>query len=516
MSFQMCSQCFAELYQQAVCSFCGHIVGSESLTSSVETGLSVRYSKFELTGMPFQVQNWLRIPKGTLFNSRYSFLQYKQTIDKGACYIAYDHWTGQHTFLTLWPEPSLTAIYHQSIESLSTVYDSGSEPLYSAFRPQEGLPIVQALSKLGWTTGRIWELFRQACQLTITAETKAGRLPLFPPDNLWVTPDGFVELSVQPSDNADFSTPHVQQLIELLGWLYEPNGALQLSVFPLKLQPVILRHWNSPTTTRALWTDINDTIRSKGWYRLSNAAKERLLNNHQPNVLWLLDEQIDIPSSVQLCVWNAVTGSWRLRNGRILLSTSLSALFEAGIVDTEGNPELNLLEALTLGETVPCHVDLTSILMHLRYGNRAEARTSLAEVIRSNTNFENWLQIAEAFFGIGEISSALDVAHIAASRCAFVREALDLAALVYWYTMDVRWVKRLLKTVVSGNLNLWELTDWIEGWMALCESRPEQVVFKRIEKLYSSSDVTTQNEWCDHCKAHFGPIMNTLFTFVQI
>ena len=515
MSFQMCSQCFAELYQQKVCSFCGYDMdGEHQDRSATRTGLAVQYSKFELTGMPFQVQDWIRIPKGTLFNSRYSVLQYKQIIDKGACYIAYDHWTGQHTFLTLWPEPSVTATYHQSIQSLSTVYDSGNEPWYSAFRPQEGLPIVQALSRLGWTTGRIWEFFRQACQLTITAETKAGRLPLFPPDNLWVAPNGLVEMSVQPTQNADFSTPHVQQLIELLGWLYEPNSELRLSSFPLKLRPIIVRHWEHPGSTQVLWTEINEAIRTKGWYRLPNAAKERLLNEHHPNVVWLLDEQIEIPSSIQLCVWNAVSGSWRLREGKVLLSTSLNALFEAGMVDSESNRDLDLLEALTLGESIPCSSDLESVLIQLRYGNQSEARTLLASFIRSNTNFESWLQIVEAFFGIGEVSSALEMAHIAATRFAFVREALDLAALVYWHTMDVLWVKRLLRTAVPDNPRLWELTDWVEGWMTLCQSPPDPSVLVSLEELVSDCDVTTRQEWERHCLQHFGPMMNLLFPFV--
>ena len=101
MSFKMCPQCFAEVYQQTVCSFCGYRLDDEDNIDVLSSPPSLSLSKFELTGLPYQVDNYIEIPKGTLFVSRYSILQYKQSIEEGACYIAYDHWLGRHTFLTL-------------------------------------------------------------------------------------------------------------------------------------------------------------------------------------------------------------------------------------------------------------------------------------------------------------------------------------------------------------------------------------------------------------------------------
>ena len=91
MTFKMCPQCFAELYQQSVCSFCGYNLEQDVDLKTVVTPPATTSSKFELTGLPLLVKDFLSIPKGTLFCSRYSPLQYKQQIEKGACYIAYDH-----------------------------------------------------------------------------------------------------------------------------------------------------------------------------------------------------------------------------------------------------------------------------------------------------------------------------------------------------------------------------------------------------------------------------------------
>ena len=495
-----------------MCAFCGYDLNRTETTLFVAAHPAAATSKFELTGLPFQVRDFLKIPKGTLFCSRYSILQYKQQIEEGACYIAYDHWIGQHTFVTLWQQPTIVSNYHQDIQNISTVYDTGSEPAYSSFLPQEGLPIEQALKKLGWTSGRVWEVFRQVCQVVITSEERGGRLPLFPPNNLWVRPDGIVELSLQPDSTSDFSGAHIPQLVALLGWLYDTQSELHLSMFPLKLRPVIFEHWSHPDTVQKFWQDIDNRIRGWGWYSLSESIKTRLLNEHFPNAVWLFEDVVEIPDSIRLCVWNAVSGTWRLKSGKLLLRSSLEALYEVGVVDgSQERPGLELLERLVMGETPVCTSDLSSVLLHLRYGNRSEARMYLANYIRQNENFDTWIEIAESLFALGETDSALEIVFIAASKVAFIREALELASVVCWNTADYRWVKRFLTVSLPKDASLWELTDFTEGWVALLGAYPDKTIRKRIEVQYRASDVVLQQQWERHCQERFGPMVNVLF-----
>lgn len=512
MTFKMCPQCFAELYQQSVCAFCGYNLEQDLDPKIVLTPPATSSSKFELTGLPFQAKNFFRIPKGTLFFSRYSILQYKQQIEEGACYIAYDHWTGQHTFVTLWQNPTPISKYHQDILHISPVYDTGNDPAYSSFLPQEGLPIEQALMKLGWTTGRVWEVFRQVCQVVITSEEKGGRLPLFPPHNLWIRPDGIVELSLQPDNESDFSGGHIPQLVALLGWLYDAKSELHLSMFPLKLRPVLYHHWNHPSKVQKFWQDIDSRIRDWGWYTLPELIRSRLLNDHYPNAVWLFENIVEIPDSIRLCIWNAVSGTWRLKNGKVILRSSLEALYEVGVIDSsQDRPNLELLERLALGETVACDADLASVLLHLRYGNRSDARMYLANYIRTNSNFDTWIEIAEVFFAIGETHAALEIVFIAASKVTFIREALELASVVCWNTADYRWVRRFLTISLPKEATIWELTDFTEGWVALLGAYPDKTIRRRIESQYRNSNRHLQQQWEAHCLDHFGSMVSALF-----
>ena len=105
-SFQFCPTCFAELYDQSTCGFCGQVLSvtekkSFALDSPILSILPMETSDFEVAGLPMTFKQWEEIGKGTLFVGRYSLLQFKQRLDEGYCYIAYDHWVGQHTFVTL-------------------------------------------------------------------------------------------------------------------------------------------------------------------------------------------------------------------------------------------------------------------------------------------------------------------------------------------------------------------------------------------------------------------------------
>jgi len=522
-AFQLCPTCFAEVYDQEVCDFCGSTLEREQVASSDKSDAQGLYDSqdfqaiFELAGLPIQVRDWRQIPKSTLFRSRYSLLQWKQQLESGHCYIAYDHALGQHAFVTLFPSPSPLSQYHQHICFLSTVYDAGLEPSFSVFLPQEGLPIEQALQRLGWSTGRIWELFRQVCQLAITVETRnlEAKLPLYPPSHIWVRPDGQVEMSVQLQDEVDLATPLIHQLVHLLGWLYDPSQSAQLTMFPLRLRPVILSHWERMVSVEEFWKDINATIQNKGWYCIAKSDSDWLMRNHAPDTILLFDEQIKVPSTIQLCVWNAVVGSAVLDAGQVVLASCLEALLEVGVVDVnEGGERLLWMEQLVMGVDTDIRLDtLADVLLTLRYGDRSSAQRALSDHIRMTKHLSDWLQIAQTLFAIGDIAGAKSIVDIALRRVDYLQEGIEIATTVRWWGGDITWSKRILKRLWAGVEGLWNMTDWIEAWVALIHQNPDAKILTQIQLEYGKASDTERREWWQHIDRKFGPLQRTLFAW---
>ncbi len=519
-SFTMCPTCFAEVYEQTECFFCG-----EDLTTAKDVEPKTlsnrddsRNSPFELAGLPIEVSDWENIAKGALLGARYSLLQYKQRLEQGFCYIAYDNWLGRHTFVSMWQESSQLSRYHKSIQHISSVFDVGIVPEFSAFIPQEGLPLESALKRIGWTTGKVWEVFRQICQRIATVESRVDRLPVYPPNHIWVRPDGQVEWSVQLQGSADLETPLNRQLIALLGWLYDPTADLDLLLFPLKLRPILLNFWESPTTVGDFWTSLNMAIKQSGWYRLTETDREWLLENHAPNRLLLLDAEIEVPSSVQVCIWNGAIGTWHLRDGQILLMSSMEALFQIGMVELEdGDERLYRLEQRIMGEQTECNPsDLADVLMELRYGNRNQARGYLSEWIRVCSRISDWMRIAQTLYRIGDDKAADEIVVLSVSDVDFLREGLDVATTVRWWGGNVVWTKRLLRRWWSLANTIWERTDWLEAWVALVHSDPPTSLHDQLLTQLDSESQETLSEWTIHVQKTFGTRTVELFPFLTV
>ncbi len=519
-SFTMCPTCFAEVYEQTECFFCG-----QDLTTSTEAEPEIvlqnteeRGSPFELAGLPLDVSDWSRIPKGTLLGARYSLLQYKQRLETGYCYIAYDNWLGRHTFVSVWHSASVLSQYHKSIQHISSVFDVGIVPAFSAFIPQEGLPLESALKKIGWTTGKVWEVFRQICQRIATVESRVTALPIYPPNHIWVRPDGQVEWSVQLYESADLETPLNHQLIALLGWLYDPTATLDLLQFPLKLRPLLLDFWERPSPVGDFWNSLNAEIKHGGWYRLTEGDRDWLLENHAPNRLLLLDAEIDVPSSVQVCIWNGAIGTWQLHQGQVLLSSSMEALFQIGMVELDdGDALLYRLEQRVMGETVECNPsNLSDLLMELRYGQRNKAREYLSEWIRECSRVSDWMSIAQTLYWIGDEKAADDIVKLALSDVDFLREGLDVATTVRWWGGNVVWTKRLLKRWWSLANTIWERTDWLEAWIALVHAEPPRTMVDQLLIQAEGLSPEMKTEWRTHVQQKFGNRTRQLFPFLTV
>ena len=512
-SVQLCPTCFAEVYSQEVCDFCGASL-VESLDETESTTVagshpsnSDKLAKFELVGMPFSVGTYVDIPKGVLFDKRYSILRFKQRLEEGWCYIAYDHALTQHCFVTFWDQRSALSQYHQCVVHISSVVDAGEMPFYSAFLPQDGLPLEEALQTLGWSNGRVWEVFRQVCQLVSTAESEARQLDAICPENIWVRPDGLVEFSVNPTIFQTDYDQHVQQLIVLLGWMYSPNSELDLHQFPLKLRKTLLRGWNEGEAVHLFWKALNETIHQRGWYQQPDSDREWLLNNHHPNKIFLMDEIVEVPSSVQLCVWNAVTGSWRLCEGDILLEGRLESLLEAGILGEDSiSTDLQRFEGIYLElETALEQDSLIEAVWHLRYGNRSAARLYLAEQIRVNQQATDWIEMVRAYFAIAEEKVAWELFQLSKEYLVFLRELLDMAAMIRWCSGDISIARKLLVQFQRLAVTVWECTEYVEAWMALIgDSRPPIDIVQRLGEGLTLLERTEREEWEQYLDERLG------------
>lgn len=472
-SLQLCPTCFAESYLVAICDFCGTVMDAQSQEQPVSTNSksNEEQSGFELAGLPVSAEDWASFPRGTLLVERYSLLQWKQSLEGGECYIAFDNRLGSHCFVTIWPQESALHQFHDNIQFASTVYDIGQNPRFSVFTPQEGLPLEQGLGRLGWNHGRVWEVFRQIC-LLVSGVHSAGHLVQFiHHQNFWIRPDGQLEFSLQPFWSAVSESVHeeVQDCIRLLGWLFVQSDDVHWGVFPLKIRSILQQHWENSHGIDSLWTELTDAISNVGLWRLSGSIKSELLDRHAPNVIQVDENIISVPNSVQLCIWNAVTGSWRLKQGRVLLRSTMESLFENGFVDVEDMPrQLHLFEEIVAGDVDQLvRGTFFEVQQHLVYGNRRQARIWLSTMIPNMSQMEDWCILIQALCTIKDFEDAQEIVQIARKRIDFLREALDLASVVKWHVGELHVAIQILKQNRHLVRDIWDAMEWVEAYVAI-------------------------------------------------
>ena len=448
---QICPNCFAEVYQATKCDFCGTELPDHNEDFELQIQSSKSLVPFELAGEWIQRFDWRDFPKGTLFLGRFSLLKYKQMIGTGFCYIAFDHHVSHHCFVTLWKEPDQICDYHQRIVQLSPIYDVGTDPLYSAFLPQEGMELQETLNRLGWSHGRVWEVFRQMCHLMSTAHANRNTIGGFHPGNCWIAPSGRLEMSLQPKNTIGTTTilQDVQHLIYALGWLFGQSSNIDWSIFPLTLRGVLQHHWQSSKGAGDLWEDLQMQIIRGGWYRLEDSVRDELLERHSPGRLRLGSETISVPDTIQLCVWNSVVASWRLHEGKVVLCSTIESLYENGFLDSKDFADRLNHFSRVVGqqERQLLSDDLTEVFWHLLYGNRNEARLMLAKKIPIFDYVNQWIILIQGFHSLREIKEAREIVNIAKHSVNALRDGLELASAIRWYLNDVSGCRRYMNSL---------------------------------------------------------------------
>ena len=105
-------------------------------------------------------------PKGTLFSSNIPSYNL-QMIEEGACYIAYDHWIGQHAFVTLWQHPTVVSIIieiYNTFQQFTTQEVNQPIVIFTARRFTNRTGIEETGLDNWASVGG----FRQVCQVVIT------------------------------------------------------------------------------------------------------------------------------------------------------------------------------------------------------------------------------------------------------------------------------------------------------------------------------------------------------------
>ena len=353
----------------------------------------------------------------------------------------------------------------------STVYEVGVQPRFSVFTPQEGLPLEQGLERLGWNHGRVWEVFRQIC-LLVSGVHASGRLVQYiHHQNFWIRPDGQLEFSLQPFWSAVSESVHeeVQDCIRLLGWLFVQSQDVYWGIFPLKIRSILQKHWDTPVGVSNLWGDLTHAISNVGLWSLKDSIKSELLNRHAPNLIQMNDNVISVPNSVQLCIWNAVTGSWHLNQGAVVLQATMESLFENGFVDSEDLPtQLKLFEAIATGEVD--HLvqgTIFEVHQHLIYGNQRQGRMWLSQMIPNIQQMDDWCLLIQSLCTLGDFKDAQDIVQIARQRIVFLREALELSATVKWHLDNLQVAIHILKKHRGLVRGIWDAVEWVEAYVAV-------------------------------------------------
>ncbi len=465
----ICPHCFAEIDEDLQeCFSCGGMF-SEKV---------VEHSTVELAGSPLQEWNYNNLPHGTLLDNRFTILQFKERLMEGYCYIALDQSLVQRCFVVLWDSPHLIWQYHSRICLRSPVVHCNDQPHYSAFPPQEGMPLPQALIELEWTSGKTWEVFRQVCSLLAAMHHDGDCFSFLHPRVLWVRTNGTIEFSLQREElPADWQVltwqEEVRNLIRLLFWLF--TGELQdehWDVLPPKLIPLFRRIWKDPVASGDLWLNIDNSIRNVGFYSMPVEAKEWLMQMHRPNIVQLVENQVQVPSSIQLCIWNCVRASWRLQDGKVLLYTNLIALYESGYVKHQDDvPLFVALRSFLLGseEDFSDIKPIYQAYLLSEYGDIDRARNILAGIMRLSRRSIEWLEIARVLFSIYDQKEGWNCIRLAKEWSKSIEEKLEITAFLRWELGAISEAKQYLLTF-SVTKETEHLLWLAEAWYCLFSS----------------------------------------------
>ena len=456
----------------------------------METGVSVEFP-LALAGLAVKWRLGDKLARGTLLNGRYSLLQLKNSMNEGEYYIALDQALADYCFVALWEKENEDWRYHWHIRKVSSIKEVGEDLFYSVFSPQEGLPLVEALMRLGWSRLRVWEIIRQVCILLSPVHDEGEYVGYIHPDNLWVQNDGQVLFSTQRQAEKQSSSwqEEIQTLIRLLFWLLDPQNKMSAwTMIPFKLQSFLQECWENPIPAEKFWQGLERTLQKKGWFHLSEEGAKRLLNHHFPNLVLLGGAELEIPDTVQLCVWNTVTGSWRLKNGFLLLQTNVMSLFENGFVEQENDlPVIEWIREITKGNRPTiAHKTMEAILM-LHYGDARQGNLILAEAMRETSSFADWLMIARVLITKRDRKGVERAIRLAEHWASSLEEHLDIAAMLRWEEGDISWTRRKLQSLVPQNAM--ECLMLAEAWYALFSAENKTaLLWEKAQELHRAED----------------------------
>lgn len=458
---RFCPNCYAEISESSKnCLFCNEEIVLEDRSSAKFT--------LELAGLPVGWSLGTKLLRGTLLNGRFSLLQFKSQVNGGDYYIALDQALADYCFAALWEKENEDWRYHWQIRNVSSIKEVGNEQFYSVFSSQEGLPLVEALLRLGWNRQRVWEIIRQICVLLSPVHDVGEFVGYVHPDNFWVQNDGQVLFSTQKNaSQQSFSwQEEIRAVIHLLFWLIEPQKGISWEIIPFKLQALLQECWDNPVPAEHLWKKLDLDIREKGWFHLSKESAKQLLNHHFPNMVLLNGEELSIPSSIQLCVWNAVTGTWKLKNGFLILQTNVMALFENGFVEQDNEVSvIEWMKEIQKGNQVNIESNTLHAVLMLYYGNQKQGHILLAKAMRETQAFDDWFMMARVLCVERDRKGLERSLQLAGHWANTLENHLDIAALLRWEEGDIFLSKKKLQSIKAQtaieNLKL------AEAWYAL-------------------------------------------------
>ena len=550
---QLCPSCFAEVLYTVECPFCGAIIRNveeqnsllddqemsreiirsnlqslqsrsvdalftEQIAPQVDAKSTDKNKKryyIELAGLPLDVYDWKNVPSGALFLGRYTTIEYKQELQDGFCYIVLDQSLGRYCFLSIWLYSSHLWKYHRAIQFCSPVQFVSTTPYCSAFFPQEGLPLENALQDIGWNHGKIWEVFRQLCLLLDKIHQQGTWLGYVHPSNLWVTPQGFLEFTIEPSEESIqwkslSMEEEIRNVIRVLGWLFEHHWSIDWKSFPLKMRKLLQAHWSTPQPVLNLWKEIDYSISHAGWFLLSQDVRNYMLEYHAPNCILLQEEIVQIPSTAQLCVWNAVRPTWRLLQGQILLESSWLALYENGFIQADPDvPLFGILESVVRGTkiSIPEGYSLQYACIEMLYGNKRVARELLEKELQSTQNIDGYLLICRALFHIQDLETVEQILAVCTKQASFVIEFLEIASFYRWECNDVETAERYLLEQQDKIQNSWEWLDFSQAWMVLGREPARAMTWLYEQKeIVSHWDEGERVQWYQELEEKFGDI----------
>ena len=380
-----CPQCFAELTSDAAeCFACGRDL---SIRKPVEE-LSVNQSAFRFAGRDATAEP----VRGLLLQNRFVLFEWIEATENADIWIVLDQQQSTSGRGFFWHSNAAEQFqYHQQLVGISPVIFISEDPALSIIFGYSARPLRAFLEQQSVSLDLVWDLFARMLALFEGLKSRP-QLPKMTLARLLIMEDDVV---VNPWSDAAWCSrsESSRQLVRNLFWMLTQTAGDQWDELPPKLQRWAKLLWMG--SEKAQSVESFEQACQHGYFSpLWDGARTR--KRFAAGLLLIDSQLVRVPNLDRLIRWRALRPSRHLYDGRVLLESSVFALYESGFTEhSEAIPIHRFLRKVVASEASPTSgialivQAYTAVVYH-----HTPHFPVLAQCIRSATTITDWLDIA--------------------------------------------------------------------------------------------------------------------------